>query len=272
MKTLSRRWWIGAFALMISPWLISLAYDRARHVYLAQRAFAMSASTPPFTLSLTETVQRTQNGTGQPIVTAQFIIAQRSDGAISKTEVFYPNTPSEHRVRSITLPDMTFIEAWDGIGMRTTWRRKSETVEKARRSRLLNQYTPESGCMMTVSGATRPNVSMRGRERIDGIEAVILAAVGEDVIVWRSPQMACEEVHMRRTFPDQLNERHTTSWNIGEPAPELFDFSTLKEASPLTTSETQLRKSAFPEDFIQLRLKRLQRRESQYLASRTAGM
>ncbi|MGH9663151.1 MAG: hypothetical protein ACRD9L_01845 [Bryobacteraceae bacterium] len=60
--------------------------------------------------------------------------------------------------------------------------------------------------------------------------------------------------------------RNSPPHTLGEPPAALFDTSSLREVSPITSFVTQYRKLQYPEDMIQKKLPALQSYEQKYVA------
>jgi len=260
MKPLiSRKVLVVATLLLVTPPAMRYLYQDVRGLRLSWEVQATRSNDPAvFTLYSTDIVTQGPERDVRQKVTLRSIIAQRSDRARSETRIFYPNTPQ------------TRVDAWDSIGMKTTWNRTAEARDNLRRAAILARPTSESGCTMTPGGPAHPDFRLAGRENVDGIDTFRFVLEKEHMDLWQAPQLDCEEVHMRRALANSggritdSTERSTTNFALGEPVNDLFDLSALVEGSPVTVVETQYRKSGFPETFIRDSLQTQQRKESSY--------
>ncbi len=195
---------------------------------------AAAADHPAFTLRLRESLRSIPNQPDR--VSQEILIAQRTDGSRVEVRRMSPGQPGDHRIRTVILPDMQHIKIADAVGLKTTgvpW--PPENVTRYRKSR----PTPESDCLLTgLGGDNVLGYKVAGKETIRGLAVIKLVRDGapSPLQAWQAPALGCEEVQRNARF-DNMILSHTSdlemvSYTLGDPDPALFEFASLREATP----------------------------------------
>jgi hypothetical protein len=181
----------------------------------------------------------------------------------------------EFTTRTINLSDGTVIQAWDSVGVKTTWKGSPRKADRFIAQRAYER-TPVTECANDSFGhvvAERAKYLPTGTVYVAALGNLKAFSFGRNAPaeqVQFAPQLDCELVYRFTAFSHSgggtdISERVPKSYALGDPSPALFDASSLGEASPVTAFVTQYRKIGWPEDQIGKHVTELKPTEDTYL-------
>ncbi len=245
---------------LVLPSVSTLIY---RRLWL-EPAVAQASVSVPYTIQLRERIKYGPLDGDKPFRTSrEVVIARRSDGARSETEVFSPGTSMQRQRRLIVLPDLRHIRAWDSVGLKTTGPPMTlDHIEKVQSGK----PTAESNCMNNSLGqAVDLSYKFAGKEWIGNVLAIKKTIDRPHSLTsWFVPEYGCEQIQRKIEFKgcctaDKIDPNGPTSDSgelslvsikPGEPDSALFDLTNLVESPPGRANEAEMRKFGAEEKFI----------------------